>query len=54
MKRKSVDTIAEEIYRLQITDGSKLSDAPETCKRFYRRIAKWHLSKIEEKACLRK
>jgi hypothetical protein len=54
MRRESVDTIADEIYRLQITDGSSLKDAQESCKRFYRRIAKWHLTKMEGEQCLRK
>jgi len=50
MKREKIDETAAEIYRM-IFSGKysayhKFSEAGPECKAFYRKIARWHLTKM--------
>ncbi len=48
LNRKTTNKIAEEIYNLIFIKTSNFDDAGKDCKAFYRKIAKWHLSKLKE------
>jgi hypothetical protein len=42
-----VDEVASEIYKLQIKDGGPFNELNIEAKRFYRRIARWHIKKMK-------
>lgn len=49
MKREDVDAAASQIFKMMIDTDESFAEQQETCKRFYRKIARWHLKKMEAK-----
>jgi hypothetical protein len=47
MKNKELDSVAAEIYKTCLVNNpSTFKELPDSCKIFYRKIARWHLGHI--------
>jgi hypothetical protein len=47
MKREGIDKTASEIFKMMIKTDETFDHQQESCKRFYRKISRWHLKKLE-------
>ena len=46
-KMEKIDQVAAEILKICV-DGTDFKGSPDSVKRFYRRIARWHLKELKK------